>query len=48
MGATYRRVRGTQCVAVEPADAASELARDFGVEVEEAVLLQDTNNMVFW
>lgn len=39
---------GGHNVAVEPGEAASELARDFGVEVEEPVLLQDTNNIVFW
>jgi hypothetical protein len=31
-----------------PGEAASEVARDFGVEVEEPILLQDTNNIVFW
>lgn len=33
---------------MRPEEAASEVARDFGVEVEEPVLLQDTNNIVFW
>ena len=34
--------------AMRPGEAASEVARDFGVEVEEPILLQDTNNNVFW
>jgi Phosphotransferase enzyme family len=33
---------------VGPGEAASEVARDFGIEVEEPILLQDTNNTVFW
>jgi hypothetical protein len=33
---------------MRPGEAVSEVARDFGVEVEEPVLLQDTNNIVFW
>ena len=33
---------------MRPGEAASEVARDFGVEVEEPILLQDTNNNVFW
>jgi hypothetical protein len=33
---------------VDPGEAASKFAREFGVEVDQAVLLQDTNNIVFW